>query len=416
MAVDKGRILITECYSPRNLGDAELVSATLDVVDALAFSEKSELVALDVEQFRILYPSRVVHPRLFDRREYGSSSAGRKLVILAGWSWFILMQSLVVVTMPKRCRRAMAHRLLPLFREAMRETAQAYCESQAVFAVGGGYLGDRYFKESCLTAWTWWWSARTGSQVTTMPISVEAKGRLLKYVFTLFLQYVKISVRDDSSKRLLEALGIRSTRVPDLAFRNTAQSRIGSANRESAGGRKNPKMLIVPVGGDYFDDNLWQEKLKMLADVILTDYPTWDVALLSMHLSLEGATAGFDDEAVNYMESLLPDATVLNRVAVRNYSDLCSKIHCEIDLVISARMHAGIAALCSAVPLVMFGYEEKHRSLMTFLGLQNQFADFADLDRSTASDLIATALTVSSESLQEIADQQSRNLADWKIW
>lgn len=255
-----------------------------------------------------------------------------------------------------------------------------------------------------------------GARVTTMPISVEAEGRLLRIAFSFLLKDVRVSVRDNSSKRLLATIGIESSRVPDLAFRNGVQLRRDRATEENRCGGRKPTMLVVPVGGDYFDSGLWREKLKMLADIISVDFPNWNVSLFSMHLSLEGARAGFDDEAVNYLESLLPEARVLGRDTVATYSDLCSKIRSEIDLVVSARMHAGIAALCSAVPLVMLGYEEKHRSLMEFIGLQDQFADLAELDRSMTRGLIDAALAADSELLQSIADQQARDLLDWKIW
>jgi hypothetical protein len=54
----------------------------------------------------------------------------------------------------------------------------------------------------------------------------------------------------------------------------------------------------------------------------------------------------------------------------RDFSDLVDQLS-MCRMLISARMHAGIAGLCAGIPVGLLAYEEKHHALFEDLRLAN---------------------------------------------
>ncbi|MFJ3304688.1 polysaccharide pyruvyl transferase family protein [Streptomyces sp. NPDC086549] len=380
MAVDPHIALITEAYSGHNLGDRELVLATVDVVHEAHPSMRPVVVALEPETFRDALLHADVLPRLFDRRRLAEATAVRRACMLAAWGVFVLVETVLVASRtPARLRRPVARRLLGA--SALR-TYDAYCRAGRQYAVGGGYLGDRYVKESALTLWTWWWAVRRGVPVATMPVSVEAQGPTMKRLLRGLLPGVQVAVRDESSESVLRGLGLRCRRFPDLAFRNAFRP---AELRPAAGDR----CVVFPVGSDYFDEALWRARWPEVCEA--AEAEGLPLSAYAMHEPIRGALAGHDSEVVD----LLVERHGAKRLAgVASYQDLCAVIGKEARLVVTARMHAAIAALSAGVPAVVLGYEEKHRTLMQLLGLADLYIPLDRASRPTVARAMSTALAL----------------------
>ncbi|MEV8204358.1 polysaccharide pyruvyl transferase family protein [Streptomyces sp. NPDC079189] len=380
MAIDPHIALITEAYSGHNLGDRELVLATVDVVHEAHPSMRPVVVALEPETFRDALPHVDVLPRLFDRRRLAEVTAVQRACLLAAWGAFALAETVfVALRIPARLRRSVARWLLGA--PAMR-TYDSYCRTGKHYAVGGGYLGDRYVKESALTLWTWWWAVRRGVSVATMPVSIEAQGPTMKRLLRGLLPGVQVAVRDESSESVLHGLGLRCRRFPDLAFRNAFRI----AELHPAVG---DRCIVFPVGSDYFDEAVWRERWSDVCQV--AEAEGLSLLTYAMHEPIRGALAGHDLEVVD----LLVEQHGAERLAgVASYQDLCTVIGREARLVITARMHAAIAALSVGVPAVVLGYEEKHRTLMQLLGLENLYISLDQASQPAIAEAISIALSL----------------------
>ena len=94
-----------------------------------------------------------------------------------------------------------------------------------------------------------------------------------------------------------------------------------------------------------------------------------------------------------------------------SYQDLCSLLADDARLVVTARMHAGIAALCAGVPVVFLGYERKHKALLEMLGREDLYVDFESFDAGSLSSVMQLALEVDRDELMARVAEFSSSLA-----
>jgi polysaccharide pyruvyl transferase WcaK-like protein len=360
------RVLVTEAYSPKNLGDSELVHATLNAVERMYPNALVSLVALDTAGFSAMLPNHEVLPRVFDRQLLRERVGRRRVVLLGGWLWVAGTMLLCSLT-----SQPFARRLLPVVAafsaSKQKESLRAYARSAVIIPCGGGFLADRYWRESLLTGLTWRWATAMGCEVETMPISVEFTNGLTGRLFAWLASRVRFRVRDSSSFKCLERLGISSELFPDLAFRNV----LGTVED-----RRGTNVLIFPVGGDYFEPGEWRGHLRTIADSVSAYDSNVRVLVSSMHGPLDGGIAGFDEEAVAVFAGLCSASVIPPH---NSYVSLCETMANSSDIVVSSRMHAGIAALCAGRRLVLLGYEEKHSAMMADLGLREYSIPLSEL-------------------------------------
>ena len=291
MARSRSTVLISEGYSAKNLGDAELVYASIDIAAESHPGSDLVLVALEPESFARLRSDCVALPRLFDRRLYSTASRAQRVLILARWLAFVALSTFsATVPYVRRPLDATANKILP---SSSRETHLAYLDAKKQVAVGGGYLGDKYRKESLLTAWSWWWAVRRGVQFESMPMSVEARTASLRYFLRMTLPASGLRARDLSTKSVLKAVGRDVELLPDLAFRNIRQ--VPSTHSPTR------NCYVFPVGSDYYAESVWRQQLGELRNA-LEVVGLFGVGM-PMHSSVAGGFAGFDSVAVDFWAS-----------------------------------------------------------------------------------------------------------------
>ena len=250
------RVVVTDAYSASNLGDLELVQATVDHVVCRAGGKVEDLVVLAAEPHSFANRLGIaVKPKLFSREIYVASRRLARLTWLARWGVVILAYSLA----PRR-GFCIADRLLS---DDQRSTLETLKSCDMAVAVGGGYLGDRYLKESFLTMWTWWWLGRQHKPVETMPLSIEAQGQAMRLLLRLGSR-VQWRVRDQASLDVLRRSGLEGSLFPDLAFRSTRLERLETDNGSVA----EPAIVIVPVGSDYFERAVWEGQLASVVQAL----------------------------------------------------------------------------------------------------------------------------------------------------
>lgn len=368
MTKNRQLVLVSEAYSASNIGDLELVERSLRY--AARDTAQSNVVCLAVDPASFApHVSVTVTDRLFPRLQYVRSGRVRRIAVAARWMARIAILSMVALLIPKRMRRRTVINMRRV--RLTTSTAELYARATSVVAVGGGYLGDQYVKESLLTFWTWWWASRIGNDVETMPLSFEVRGFTLKRAARALTRQVKWRTRDRASAAALLSAGINSILAPDLAFANFRETRTE--------GRRGT--LIALVGSDYLKPTEIDRLTDAMADAVASEtLANSPVQLLSMHAPMSDTSVGGDDRASEVLQEKLRSRGVqAERVRASTYDEVCDA--CEkVDVVISARMHAGIAALCAGARTGLLAYEEKHTALMNDLGLGNFVTDIRSPD------------------------------------
>ena len=365
------RVLVTEAYSASNIGDRELVDRSIDYAHRAIPNAEVICLAVDTASFdgKMDVPLR---ERLFPRLSYMRRGPLGRILTVAGWGTRIGVLTALSV-LPQRTQRKVITQLCAA--QILPPTAGLYAAADRVVAVGGGYLGDQYRKETLLTLWTWWWAGRLGAPVETMPLSYEVTKRPLRLATGALARQVTWRVRDTSSYDLLLEAGITAHKLPDLAFANYRAETPSSRNGT----------VLALVGSDYLSSSEQKSLILSLATAIAASKLTTPVTALSMHSAMATTHVGGDTRA---SEDAVAELTVQGVPAITvnavNYGDVVDECS-RADVVISARMHAGIAALCAGSRVGLLAYEEKHFALMRDLGLGDYVIDI----RAESSEIAA---------------------------
>ncbi|UZF59002.1 polysaccharide pyruvyl transferase family protein [Gordonia polyisoprenivorans] len=354
-------MLVTEAYSARNLGDLELVERTLSYARSARASVEVVCLAVDPESFEI--PGVSFFPKLFSRLDLRETRGSKRVQIYLAWA----VRWITLSTLAFAPRRVQARSVRWLVRIGLLpSSAELYTRASSVIAVGGGYLGDQYFKETLLTVWTWWWASRLGVAVETMPVSVEIRSPFLGIIVRLTTRNVSWRARDSSTVDSLARLGVNAALVPDLAFANycatAAESRVGS--------------VLCLVGADYLSVVEQRELESTIVELVKNSLVPRPVRFLAMHRRIDSSNIGGDlAMSLSIVERLRNEGiSTVSIVDARSYADVCN-VCGSAEIVLSARMHAGIAALCRGARVGLLAYEEKHFALMRDMELERYVID-----------------------------------------
>jgi len=347
------KIVITDGYSTSNAGDAELVRLTIEIVRA-RFDRRPVVLATDPTSFSGYAADFSLKPlsRLGWR---ASSGAARATWLLR--EGMALCAMFFVPALPKGLRRGAIGALRSMAPSWLVELRDA----DAVIAVGGGYLGDRYGRESLVTLLTFRFALALGASVETMPISISsANSKLLRRALRA-TRAVTWRSRERITYDILATCGIDSELVPDLAWLNES---VAPLVREG--------LAVAPVGSAFYGageltPKVWPEVEAALHDV----RQGGTVRLVPMHSWSRDLGDGGDDRACDALGSLIgasrPDIRV-ERPVVRDYDDV-RRAMAASEFAVCERLHAALAALTTSTPVTVVSYEPKHAGVLGLAGL-----------------------------------------------
>lgn len=361
------KILITEAYSASNIGDLELVDRTIAITRTRFPTAQLVCLATDPSSFKG-HIDIGVQESVFSRLNYVAAQRVEKLFSIL--KLFIIISCVSIFALVGGAPLRAWIGLLANFSKTL-QRLHSYVDADRVIAVGGGYFANRYWKHSFLTLWTWWVAQRMGIPVETMPISMEITHPVLRYVVRLFGAKLTWRVRDSLSLDALRACGRDGVLVPDLAFINYNES-IAQDSPE-----RNGKLMIALVGSDYLDAKSASNLYRDLAEVCAEQFSGYEISLLAMHSSMQGTSIGGDVAACEKFAGCLKEQGIPSEyIRAKTYFEVLTTCG-QMDVVISARMHAGIAALCSGARVGLLAYEKKHFALMNDLSLSEYVVSVA---------------------------------------
>lgn len=355
------RIVLTDAYSTSNVGDGELVRLTASAVLA-RYGDRPVVLATDPASFAseiddvgAAYITKPLSRRSWRNRR-GLARAlwlARESAAIAAAAW--------IPFLPRRFRtRASAsfNRLLraPWF--------DAITNADLVVAVGGGYLGDKYLRESLVSLVCLRYALSLGSEVQTMPLSVSSADSALIRTALRFTRGVRYRSREAHTHQILRSLGLNSELVPDLAWLNAGEYAGSEGPREG--------IAIAPVGSVFYSVDAPVPKAWPIVEPLIEALPVAaTVRLIAMHRWEDALGDGKDDIACTRFAEMIAEARPdlkVECIVPRTYGEV-RRAMARSDLAICERLHAALAATTTGTPLFVIGYEPKHEGVMSLAGL-----------------------------------------------
>jgi polysaccharide pyruvyl transferase WcaK-like protein len=236
------RVVISDAYSPTNVGDGELVRLSIHSVrsrygvqptvlctDKIGFESDS---AFEGSEF-VFKPLSRVRWRSLDLVQRISmllkDTLGVALALLAG-----------TLPVPNHLRR----RILLFIGGALQiPWLISVGKADVLVAVGGGYIGDKYLRESLISLALYRMAVSVGSQVETMPVSISsAEKPALKWPCADSAKVFAARPGIDDS-HILTQLDLQSECVPDLAWLNATRNYASS---------ETTSLIVAPLGSDFY--------------------------------------------------------------------------------------------------------------------------------------------------------------------
>jgi polysaccharide pyruvyl transferase WcaK-like protein len=391
-------VTLVDAYTPKNVGDLELVEASLDAAEQ-RIGAVTNVIALDAEGFEAAL-GRACIPRPLNRLRLKKQTRSQRMRSAAS---FVLSYAIAFVLGQ---RYGAAVRRFRILRTMDSAPLAALVDSDYIIAVGGGYITDESWQEGVLTLLLWRLGLRGGAKVETLPISVEVTKSFLKRTVKLLGRRVRWTARDSATVKTLASLGLSAPLVPDLAFRNFPT---GASNVERSG------LLLCPIGSDYLTPGEVVRHLEGLVEIAVfaqTSDPTIVVKVFVMHRQLAGGVGNDEVVAENLCAELRLRGVPSEPIVVESYTRLLELLG-KSSALVSARMHAGIAGLCSLTPTLLLGYQIKHGAMMSDMGLS---AYCIDISGSPATYLTAyQALEGQAGALVAALESRKRSLDLWNL-
>jgi polysaccharide pyruvyl transferase WcaK-like protein len=359
------KVLISDAYSPTNIGDGELVRLSISSVLS-RYGVQPIVLCTDKDGFEsdpAFDGSRFLFKPLSRVRWRALGSAGRLSMLLRDASGMLLALILGFLPLAVEARRTTLRGLARVLR--LPWLTEVSC-ADVVVGVGGGYLGDKYLRESIMSLGLFRVATSLSVDVETMPLSVSsATHPALRMALKVFGRGVSWRSRERTTQNILSSLGLHSECVPDLAWLNSSMEHCGVVGATS--------LALAPLGSDFYgadgptEPKIWSHIQEHVAGL----EPGERVSLIAMHYWDERLRDGRDDLECERVADLIRlanprvDVTVLK---LRSYDEVLLHM-AATKLAVCERLHAALAGLAVGTQTKVVGYEPKHRGVLELAGL-----------------------------------------------
>lgn len=358
------RVIISDAYSPTNIGDGELVRLSIDSVRS-RFSVEPVVLCTDRAGFESdpTFSESTFEFKPMSRVRWRGLGRSARLSMLCRDAIGILLGLFVAIlpTSSTKRRQMLIHAASILRLPWLEEVAHA----DVIVGVGGGYIGDKYLRESIITLALFRVAASIDASVETMPISISsAHGRVFQFILKRFGRKVAWRSRENTTQNILKSLGLHTETVPDLAWLNATGS---------FGSEKKYALVLAPLGSDFYSDvangepKIWPHVEEHIREL----HPGDIITLIAMHYWDERLQDGRDDSECHRLAKLIlalnPVVTV-EVLSLRTYSEVLTTM-AKARFAVCERLHAALAGLAVGTPTKVVGYEPKHRGVLEMADL-----------------------------------------------
>lgn len=392
------RILLTNLHSALNLGDDAIMANTLAGLERLYPGARIIVAANDPQSWRKYGQVEVV----------GSLCTWVADCRMGLWRRGILRMVLyalllLIVSVLYRLWRVRLH----LRNVERRRLLNAYYDADLVLSCGGGNF---YAHHSPSPGFLWALAAIAlplgmGKPVVMLPQSVgpiEGRGQRA-FARQVFRQVSLIMAREERSRQFLQdvlEVDGEITVLPDLAFARPA------AMDENAHPSRPLQIGVTIIDrGAQTGGAVNQAGYEQSLATTLERAHRRHNADIHLFVQCHGPSPDQDDRPVTQR---LMDELSRRNVSARLHTEfgdaaVLRPALAQMDLIIASRMHTGIFALSSGVPVVMIAYQPKAVGVMASFGLDDYCLDIAALSEESLTAVVSRALAERQTLAEHIA-------------
>lgn len=396
------RILILNVHSALNLGDDAIMQATLRGLKAVFSEAQITVAANDPVSWKKYHEIQVV------------GSLATWLADPAHGQWrkraYLMPVTLVLLMTAVFFYRLFRLRLI-WGTPSQRSLLAAYYDADLVLSCGGGNF---YAHRPLSPALVWAllsldFALALGKPVAMLPQSFgpvvgSAQRLLARWTFS---RARLIMVRERRAGSFLrEVLRVKTPIIllPDLAFGLSADKPHGGTNNKTS--RRQIGVTAIDRGAQDpgFGGQMHYEKALI---ALLTRLANEENVEIHVFCQSFGPSLDQDDRPValrlhQQLRQNGVDAAL--RIDFRS-ADEIKAAYSQLNMVIGTRMHTGIFALSSGVPVLLIGYQPKACGMMATLELERYCCDIRDVDADVLFELAYEILAHEHELRAQIAER-----------
>jgi colanic acid/amylovoran biosynthesis protein len=370
------KFAIINAYSVRNIGDAGIVVATINLLREMYPNCEISVMSSTYEDNRSFYAKRNVASVPAVWQLTGSSLQRYR----QGLSLFL--RAKLGASLPK---------------------SEPIRDADLVISCGGGYLYSSRrgpYGVGFLAALFHIWLAKHFGKAVLVgpksfgPITSEKDTKVLRAVLASPCQLI---ARERLSAKYLDEIGLKNYKLaPDIAFALKPSFEALKGMDLSKGA---PKIGITVLDWRFANASATEEDIESYLEAIadacieLTKSHTEAHFYVFPQVSASKGVGGDCDVDVSERLSKLigTNSTVIDIQAVSEPESVIG-IYSAMDCFLASRMHSAIFALCAMVPTTALVYQSKTKGTFELLGLDSQYLDVVNLKSGPVLDKLKAAL------------------------
>lgn len=407
------KILILNVHSALNLGDDAIMQATLRGLKAVFAEAQITVAANDPASWTKYHEIQVV------------GSLATWVADPAHGQWR-KRAYLMPVTLILLISAVFFYRLFRLQltwgTPSQRSLLAAYYDADLVLSCGGGnFYAHRPLSPALIWAlWSLDFALALGKPVAMLPqsfgpVAGSAQQLLARWTFS---RVHLIMVREPrASSFLREVLRAKTPIIllPDLAFGLSAGKLHEDTNSKTS--RRQIGVTAIDRGAQDpgFKGQMQYEAALM---ALLTRLANEENVEIHVFCQSFGPSLDQDDRPVAlrlYQQLRRNGVDAALHLDFRS-ADEIEAAYSQLDMVIGTRMHTGIFALTSGVPVLLIGYQPKACGMMATLGLERYCCDIRDVDADVLFELACEILTREQELRTQIAERLAEISSQANAW
>ncbi len=377
------KIVVTEAFSPRHLGNWALAGCAVEQLRAAFPDARLTILARDPKGIEEITGERSIE-KLFPGMPHYAGSVRQMLWLVPNVLWALASSLALLLSGGEPKRYATLARLFTP-RGPRRDALEAVLEADLIVSISGESINERFLKKLPFVLYTYWLPARLGKPVVLFPQSYgPMRSRLWKKITGAVLRRCAVVMpRDEGSVQFLLDLGMPPERrplVPDVAIgqRTISDSEAGTLLDQL--GLEESGEIRIAVAPSVFQNSSDRhiERLAGAIRMFLDRHSKAEVAVLIGNR--RGGICGCHDyEVAERFMRLLGTGRRVVSLLDHDLSPAEIKGICRsFDLFLTCRMHMAILTTMAGTPTIALATQRKIREYMRVCGQEERVVSLED--------------------------------------
>jgi polysaccharide pyruvyl transferase WcaK-like protein len=407
------KIVVTEAFSPRHIGNWALAVCAVEQLRATFPNGRITILARDPEGIAEITGEHSVE-KLFPRMPHHAGRLKQILWVIPNTLWALASGIVLLISRGDLLRFAGTIRAFT--RGPRKDALEAILEADLMVSISGESVNEDFLKKLPFVLFTYWLPACLGKPVVLFPQSFgPLRSSFFRRITRAVLgRCVLMMPRDEASLRFLLELGLPPERcplVPDVAtaLRPIGEQAAEALLRELGLGQK--KGLRIAVAPSVFKGS-GDGHIRSLAEAVRLFLDTHDGAEAIVLIgNRRGGICGCSDRDVaeRFIGLLDGDGRVRPLLdcdlSPAEFKGLCS----GVDLFVTCRMHMAILATMTCTPTIALATQEKIQDYMRVCRQEKYVVSIEDgLSEERLLSIMEEAMASTAHIIHQLADSRDR--------